>query len=113
MHLLFWLSLVPFTTAWMGENSFAPIPTAVYGVSLLMPAIAFSFLVAAIVRIPGQSPAFGEEVGRDWKGKVSILIYAIGIPIALVAPLIAVAIFIAVAAMWFIPDRRFERSATG
>ena len=112
MHLLFWLSLVPFTTAWMGENSFAPIPTAVYGASLIMPAIAFAFLVGAIVRIPGQKPTLAEEVGRDWKGKVSILIYVIGVPVALFAPLLAVAIFIAVAALWIVPDQRFARSVS-
>lgn len=112
MNLLFWLSLVPFSTAWMGENSFAPIPTAVYGLSLIMPAIAFTLLVWAIVRIPGQSVALRDELGRDWKGKVSVLGYAIGIVVALFAPLAAVALFIAIAALWFVPDRRFERVAS-
>ena len=111
LHLLFWLSLVPFTTAWMGENSFAPLPTAFYGASLLMPAFAFSLLVAAIVRIPGQNPAFAQEVGRDWKGKVSLGVYAIGIPVALYAPLVAVVMFVGIAALWIVPDRRFERVA--
>jgi uncharacterized membrane protein len=111
MNLLFWLSLVPFTTAWMGEHQFAAIPTAVYGVSLVTPAIAFSFLVGAIVRIPGQPSALAEELGRDVKGKLSIIIYVLGVPVALVAPLIAVAIFIGVALLWIVPDQRFERSA--
>jgi len=109
MHLLFWLSLVPFTTAWMGENHFDPLPTAVYGASLLMPAVAFTLLVAAIVRIPGQTSALVQEIGRDWKGKVSIAVYAIGIAVALYAPLVAVAMFVAIAALWIVPDRRFER----
>ncbi len=112
MFLLFWLSLVPFTTAWMGENAFQPIPTAVYGLSLIMPAIAFTLLVYAIVRTPG-SAALAAELGRDWKGKVSIVVYALGIPVALYAPLVAVAMFIGVAALWIVPDRRFERVAAG
>lgn len=111
MHLLFWLSLVPFTTAWMGENEFAPIPTAFYGASLLMPAIAFTLLVLAITRVPGQSDALSQQLGRDLKGKISIAGYAIGIPLALVAPLAAVALFVAIAALWFVPDRRLERAA--
>ena len=109
LHLLFWLSLVPFTTAWMGENEFAPIPVAVYGASLITPAIAFSFLVWAIVRVPGQSPALAQELGRDMKGKVSIALYAVGVPIALFTPLAAVALFIGVAVLWIVPDPRFER----
>jgi uncharacterized membrane protein len=109
LHLLFWLSLVPFSTAWMGENAFAPVTVAVYGASLIMPAIAFSFLVWAIVRVPGQSPALAQEIGRDIKGKASIAIYAAGMPIALFAPLVAVAMFIGVALLWIVPDPRFER----
>jgi uncharacterized membrane protein len=109
LHLLFWLSLVPFTTAWMGENEFAPIPVAVYGASLITPAIAFSLLVLAILRVPGQSPALAEALGRNMKGKVSIALYAAGVPIALLAPLVAVALFIGVALLWIVPDPRFER----
>jgi uncharacterized membrane protein len=109
LHLLFWLSLVPFTTAWMGENEFAPIPVAVYGASLITPAIAFSLLVLAILRVPGQSPALAEALGRNMKGKVSIALYAAGVPIALWAPLVAVALFIGVALLWIVPDPRFER----
>jgi len=111
IHLLFWLSLVPFTTAWMGEHQFAPFPTAVYSASLIMPAVAFSLLVAAIVRIPGQPPNLAEELGRDMKGKISIVAYVVAVPIALVLPLAAVAIFVAIAALWIVPDERFERSA--
>ena len=111
MHLLFWLSLVPFTTAWMGEHQFAPIPTAVYGASLVTPAVAFSLRFAAIVRIPGQSPNLAQELGRDMKGKISIVAYVLAVPIALVLPLVAVAIYVAIAALWIVPDQRFERSA--
>jgi uncharacterized membrane protein len=110
LHLLFWLSLVPFTTAWMGENEFAPIPVAIYGGSLIMPAIAFTLLVWSIVRVPGQSPALAEALGRDMKGKISIAAYALGIPVALYAPLVAVAMFIGVAMLWIVPDPRFERT---
>jgi uncharacterized membrane protein len=111
LHLLFWLSLVPFATAWMGENNFAPIPTAVYGATLIWPAIAFTFLVAAIVRVPDQNHAIAEELGRDIKGKISIVAYVLAIPVALVIPFAAVAIYIAVASLWIVPDPRFERSA--
>jgi uncharacterized membrane protein len=111
MFLLFWLSLIPFSTAWMGENSFTPIPTAVYGVSLIMPSIAFAILLYAIVRTPG-SDALAAEVGRDWKGKVSTAVYVVGIPVALVAPLVAVAMFVGIAVLWIVPDRRFERVAS-
>lgn len=109
LFLLFWLSLVPFTTAWMGENDFAPVTVALYGTSLLMPAVAFLLLVTAIVRVPGQSPALAQELGRDMKGKVSLATYAIGIPIALFVPLLAVALFVGVAVLWIVPDTRFER----
>ena len=111
MHLLFWLSIVPFSTAWMGENEFAPVPTAVYSATLIMPAIAFTLLVWAIVRSPGQSTALAEQLGRDWKGKVSVAAYVLGIPLALAAPLAAVALFVAIAALWIVPDRRLERAA--
>jgi len=111
LHLLFWLSLVPFTTAWMGEHNFATIPTAVYGASLITPAIAFSFLVAAIVRVPGHPSPLAEEMGRDIKGKISIVAYVLSVPVALVVPVLAIAIFVAVAALWIVPDPRFERSA--
>ncbi len=109
LHLLFWLSLVPFVTGWMGENHFAPIPVALYGASLLLPAFAFSLLVWAIMRVPGQSVALAQELGRDLKGKASIAVYALGIPIALFVPLVAVAMFIGVALLWIVPDPRFER----
>ena len=109
LHLLFWLSLVPFTTAWMGENEFASLPVALYGASLITPAIAFTLLVWAIMRVPGQSQALSEALGRDLKGKASIAIYALGIPVAFIAPFVAVALFIGVALLWIVPDPRFER----
>jgi uncharacterized membrane protein len=108
LHLLFWLSLVPAGTAWIGQTGFAPIPVAVYGFMLLMPAFAFTLLVLSLVRAPGQRPGLVEALGRDFKGKISLVLYAASIPIGLVAPLLALIIFIAVAALWFVPDRRFE-----
>jgi uncharacterized membrane protein len=113
LHLLFWLSLFPFGTAWMGERGFAAIPTAVYGVVLLAAAIAFSILVRALIGARGQATALAEAVGRDRKGNISILVYAIATPIALVAPLAAFALYVAVAAVWFVPDRRMERVVRG
>ena len=111
LHLLFWLSLVPFGTAWMGENNFAPIPVALYGALLIMPAIAFAFLVRAIIAVPDQPSTLAEQIGGDFKGKVSIVAYAVAVPIALAVPLLAVLIYIAVASLWIVPDPRFERSA--
>jgi uncharacterized membrane protein len=110
LHLLFWLSLFPFGTAWMGEHGFARIPTAVYGAILLAAAIAFSILVRALVATRGQASAFAEAVGRDRKGNLSILVYALASPIALFAPLLAFVLYVLVAAVWFVPDRRMERA---
>ena len=108
LHLLFWLSLVPAGTAWIGASGFAPVPVAIYGFLFLMPAIAFSILVGTLVRAPDQNPAIAQALGSDVKGKVSIVAYLLSIPIALIVPVISVVIFICVAAMWFVPDRRFE-----
>ena len=110
LHLLFWLSLIPFGTAWIGENSFAAVPVAIYGAMLLMPAFAYFILVRALIAAPGQSTTMAAAIGSDLKGKVSIAMYALSIPLALVVPVGALAIFVAVAAIWIIPDRRFERS---
>jgi len=109
MHLLFWLSLFPFGTAWMGENLFAPIPVAVYGVILIMAAVAYFFLVRALIAAPGQAETLAEAIGNDRKGKVSPLFYGIAIPIALVAPVVSFAIYVLVAAVWIVPDPRIER----
>src|SRR5574338_814701 len=109
LHLLFWLSLFPFGTAWVGDTHFAPIPVAAYGALLLLAAIAYYGVVRALIRTPDQSPSLAEAVGRDWKGKVSPVLFAIGIPLALVAPPVALAIYAAVVILWIVPDRRMER----
>ena len=108
LHLLFWLSLVPFTTGWMGENHFAPLPTAFYGGVLLMAAVAYTILARAIVAEHGPDSRLARAFGRDWKGKLSIAAYATAIPLAFVNQWIADALYVAVAAMWFVPDRRIE-----
>jgi uncharacterized membrane protein len=108
MHLLFWLSLVPFSTGWMGENHFAPLPTAVYGVVLLMAAIAYWILVRMIIAAQGPHSRLAAAIGKDIKGNVSALMYAIAIPLAFVNQAIADAIYIGVAATWLVPDRRIE-----
>jgi len=108
LHLLFWLSLVPFTTGWMGENSFAPVPTALYGVVLLMAAFAYLFLQRAIVAKGGEKSRLAQAVGADIKGKISTLLYILAIPLAFVSQWIAGGLYVAVALIWFIPDRRIE-----
>jgi uncharacterized membrane protein len=109
LHLLFWLSLVPFTTAWMGENHFESVPTAVYGVVLLMAAIAYFILARAIIRREGPDSVLARAFGRDWKGKASPLLYAIAIGLSFVQEGLAQAIYALVAIIWLIPDRRIER----
>jgi uncharacterized membrane protein len=109
-HLLFWLSLVPFATAWMGENHFAKLPTAVYGVALLMPGIAYLLLQKAILRREGQDSTLAKALGRDIKGKISPVLYVTAIASSFVSPLIAGIIYVSVAVMWLIPDRRIERA---
>lgn len=111
LHLLFWLSLVPFTTGWMGENHFAPLPTAVYGGVLLMAAIAYTILSMAIVAEHGPDSKLARAVGRDWKGKLSIALYVVAIGLAFVNQWISDAIYIGVALMWFVPDPRLEKTA--
>jgi uncharacterized membrane protein len=109
-HLLFWLSLIPFATAWCGENNFAPAPTALYGVAFFMPGCAYYLLQRAIVRVEGPDSTLARALGRDVKGKISPLLYAAAIGLAFVNPWIAIAIYLAVAVMWVIPDRRIERT---
>jgi len=111
LHLLFWLSLVPFVTAWMGENRFAPVPTAAYGVVLLLAALAYTVLQRTIVATEGRDSVLAAAVGRDLKGKLSLVLYAVAIPAALVLPWIAGALYAGVAVMWLVPDRRIERVA--
>ncbi len=109
MHLLFWLSLVPFATAWIGETHFAPIPMAVYGVVLIMAAFAYTFLVVALRRAPGQTDTIAAALGGAFKERISPVIYGIAIPISLVAPLVSLALYWLVAALWIVPDPRIER----
>jgi TMEM175 potassium channel family protein len=109
-HLLFWLSLIPFATAWSGENHFANRPTAVYGVALLMPALAYYLLQKAIIRLEGADSTLARALGRDLKGKLSPVLYVAAIALAFVNHWISIAIYLAVAVMWFIPDRRIERT---
>jgi uncharacterized membrane protein len=108
LHLMFWLSLVPSATGWMGENHLAPLPTAVYGGVLLLNAMAYTLLQAAIVARQGAHSKLAAAVGRDVKGKVSILAYLAAILLAFVHPWIAVALYVFVALMWLVPDRRIE-----
>jgi uncharacterized membrane protein len=110
LNLLFWLSLFPFATAWMGENNFAPIPTAIYGVPLLLAAIAYFILVRALIAAPGQPESLAAAIGSDTKGKLSVVVYLVGIPLALVLPLLSLAMYVGLAAVWFVPDRRMERA---
>ena len=110
MHLLFWLSLVPFATRWMGENHFAALPTVVYGVILLMAAVAFWILVHAIVAHEGPHSKLRSALGSDVKGKLSIVIYAVAIPLAFVSEWISFALYVSVALMWLVPDRRIEKT---
>jgi uncharacterized membrane protein len=109
LHLLFWLSLVPFTTAWMGENHFAAAPSALYGLVLLMAAIAFTILQRCIISSQGEHSLLRMAVGADWKGKLSPLCYLIAIPAAFASHWIAQGLYLLVALMWLVPDRRIER----
>lgn len=108
LHLLFWLSLIPFTTGWMGENHFAPLPTAVYGINLLLCAIAYLVLQAAIIRHQGPGSRLAAAVAHDVKGKLSGVLYIAGILLAFVNEYIADAVYVTVALIWLIPDRRIE-----
>lgn len=108
-NLLFWLSLVPFTTAWMGEHELQPWPTAIYGVSLFACALAWMLMQAAIVRAQGAGSPLREALGRDWKGKLSPLLYGAGIVLAFVMPTASALLYAAVAGMWLVPDRRVHR----
>jgi uncharacterized membrane protein len=109
LHLLFWLSLFPFATAWMGENDFATVPVACYGVVTLCAALAFYLLQSTIVAHEGRDSALARALGRDRKGKVSPVLYAAAIPLAFVNRWISVALYVLVAVIWFVPDRRLER----
>jgi len=112
LHLLFWLSLIPFVTGWMGENHFASFPTAVYGTVLLLAAIAYTILQTVIVRHQGPKSKLREAVGNDFKGKLSMFLYAVAIPIAFVQQWVSDAIYVAVALIWLVPDHRIESKLT-
>jgi uncharacterized membrane protein len=110
LHLLFWLSLFPFATGWMGENHFAAAPSAAYGVVLLMAAVAYWILQQIIIASQGSDSLLKKAVGTDWKGKVSPLIYVIAIPTAFWSPWISQGLYILVALVWLVPDRRIEKA---
>jgi uncharacterized membrane protein len=109
LHLLFWLSLFPFTTGWMGENHVAPLPTAAYGLVLLMAAIAYYVLQRSIIAEQGPNSLLAQAIGRDRKGKLSPIFYLAAIPLAFVSPWISSGLYLFVALMWLVPDRRIER----
>ncbi len=110
LHLLFWLSLFPFATGWMGENHFTPLPSALYGAVLLLAAIAYYILQILIVaEAGGARSSLASAIGKDWKGKLSPLLYLLGVVASFFAPALAGAIYVLVALMWLIPDRRLER----
>jgi uncharacterized membrane protein len=109
IHLLFWLSLIPFVTGWMGENHFTAWPVALYGVVLFMAGVAYYFLAHCLAGIHGKDSILAKALGSDWKGKISIVIYAFGIGLSFVNPTIGFGLYVLVAAIWFIPDKRFEK----
>ena len=108
LHLLFWLSLVPFTTRWMGENGFAPLPVALYGVVLLMAGVAYYILARALAAHHGKDSLLARALGNDFKGLASIAIYAAAIALSFREPRLACTLYVAVALMWIVPDRRIE-----
>ena len=112
LHLLFWLSLVPFVTGWMNENHFAALPVAAYGAVLLGAAIAYFILTRVLLRMHDKDSTLARGLGRDFKGKISALIYALAVPLAFVRPWLAGALYVAVAAIWLCPDPRFEKLLT-
>ena len=109
LHLLFWLSLFPFATGWMGENHFAPVPSALYGLVLLMAAIAYWLLQRSIMRSQGQNSLLARAIGKDLKGKLSPIFYLLAIPSAFVSPWISELLYVLVALMWLVPDHRIEK----
>jgi uncharacterized membrane protein len=108
LHLLFWLSLFPVATGWMGENHFASVPSAMYGVVLLMASIAYWILQLTIIRSQGKDSTLARAIGKDYKGRASPFLYALAIPAAFVSPSVSGVIFVSVALMWLVPDRRIE-----
>ena len=109
LHLLFWLSLIPFTTGWLGQNDFAAIPAAAYGIVLLAASLAYYALQSTIIHHEGEGSLLAAAISQDWKGKASPLLYAVGIGLSFVNRWLAVAIYVGVALIWLVPDRRLER----
>lgn len=109
MHLLLWLSLVPFVTGWMGENHFTTLPVAVYGFVLFMAGVAYYILAHSLVQLHGKNSTLAEALGKDQKGIISVIIYAVAICLAFINAWISLALYTLVAAMWFIPDKRIEK----
>ncbi len=110
LHLLFWLSLIPFVTAWMGENHFATWPVAFYGLDMLLAAVAYFILVRALLSLHGQGSILAAAMGRDLKGKASVVVYLIAIPLAFVNSWLACGLYVLVAVIWLVPDRRIEKT---
>ncbi len=110
LHLLFWLSLTPFVTAWMGENDFAASPVAVYGVVMVLASVAYAVLARTLVRLHGSDSTLGRALGADFKGKISIVLYVAAVAAAFANRWISVALYLLVSIMWLVPDRRIERS---
>jgi uncharacterized membrane protein len=110
LHLLFWLSLIPFVTGWMGETHFAAAPVALYGVVMLFAGVAYFILTRVLIARHGHDSALATAVGRDVKGKISVVFYALAIAVAFVAPAVACAIYVLVAVIWLVPDRRIEKA---
>ena len=110
LHLLFWLSLLPFASGWMGENHFAALPVALYGAILLMAGLAYWLLSRAIIQADGPDSLLAKAIGKDWKGNVSVVLYLLAIPLTFLHEWIAEAIYVGVALLWLIPDRRIERA---
>jgi uncharacterized membrane protein len=108
-HLLFWLSLIPFVSGWMGENHFGPVPVALYGIVLLMNGVAYYILVRTLLRLHDKDSLLARAIGKDAKGKISVLVYAIAIPLAYLDVRVSMALYALVAATWFIPDQRIEK----
>lgn len=112
LHLLFWLSLLPFVTAWAGENQFAPLPVAFYGIVLMLAAIAYFILTRVLIACQGKDSTLAAALGSDFKGKISVVIYALAILLSSVNAWLACLLYVSVAVMWLIPDRRIEKAVS-
>jgi uncharacterized membrane protein len=113
LHLLFWLSLTPFVTGWVGENEFAPVPVALYGMVMLLAGFAYRLLVRALIAHHGRDSLLATAIGGDTKGKASLVMYAAAVPLAFVNSWLAFSLYVVVAVIWFIPDRRIEKVLVG